>query len=242
MNMRPNIDTTLMVALAPLLAAQTVWVRRRALKLPEPSGARHGDIGTGTPLRLLVMGDSSAAGVGVQNQSQALTPQLARRLGRTHRVTWHLSARNGATTADAPALLQDVADNTFDIAYVIFGVNDAKNLRPESAWRQDLGTILDLLQTNHSTRHVVFSGLPRVQDFPLLPEPMRSVLAMRAVRFDRALQQIAAEHEGCAHLPITTPLDPEDMAEDGFHPGAAIYALWAHLAAEGIAQILRDAV
>lgn len=238
MNIRPNIDTTLMLALAPVLAAQTVWVRRRAMKLPEPVGARQGSVGSGPPLRLLVLGDSSAAGVGVPDQAQALTPQLAARLGSARHVHWHLCARNGATTADAPGLMVPVAGQDFDLVYVIFGVNDTKNLRPEYAWRQDLDAIVLYLRQHHGMPRIVFSGLPRMQDFPLLPEPMRSILALRAVRFDRALREVAAQHRDCTHLPLVTRLDPAGMSEDGFHPGAPIYAEWAQLAARGMQPLL----
>ena len=232
-----NLDTALTVALAPLLAAQTVYVRSRALRLPEPSGPRRGVVGQGPDLRLLVIGDSSAAGVGVPDQSQALTQQLARNLGRHRRVEWRLSAKNGATTADAPALLDRLQGEVFDVAYVIFGVNDAKDLRPEHRWRRDLRQIADRLRQDHGAQRIVFSGLPRIQDFPLLPNPLRSILAMRTVRFDRVLQEIARKLD-CHHLPLETKLERSGMAEDGFHPGAPIYRNWAHYAAQGISRIL----
>lgn len=231
---RPNIDTTLTVALAPLLAAQTAWVRLRALALPEPAGDRVGMVGRGPQLRLLVIGDSSAAGVGVETQDLALTPQLAARLGQHHCVSWHLCARNGATTAHVPELLAPVAGKAFDMALVIFGVNDAKNLRPELAWRRDLTALISRLRDGHGTPNIFFSGLPRIGDFPLLPNPLRSILALRTARFDRALRQVAAAHRDCIHLPIDIPLERSGMARDGFHPGAPIYAKWAEMAADGI--------
>lgn len=235
---RPNIDTALTCALAPVLAAQTAWVRLRALALPEPAGDRTGRVGRGPDLRLLVIGDSSAAGVGVDTQDQALTPQLAARLGRHNRVTWQLCARNGATTAHVPDLLAPVAGRAFDMALVIFGVNDAKNLRPELAWRRDLAALIARLRDGHGTAHIFFSGLPRIGDFPLLPNPLRGILGLRGARFDRALQQVAAAHENCFHLPIDLPLERTGMAPDGFHPGAPIYAKWADLAATGITALL----
>ncbi len=235
---RPNIDTTLAVALAPLLAAQSAWVRRRALALPEPSGERTGLVGRGPRLRLLVIGDSSAAGVGVDTQDLALTPQLAARLGQHRCVDWHLCARNGATADHVPDLLAPVADKRFDLALVIFGVNDAKNLRPELAWRRDLTALIARLRDTHGTPHIVFSGLPRIGDFPLLPNPLRSILALRTARFDRALRQVASAHENCFHLPIDIPLERSGMARDGFHPGAPIYEKWAEVAADGISPLI----
>ena len=50
--------------LSPLLVAQALLTRARLPRLPEPDGERHGVVGEGAPLRLLILGDSSAAGVG----------------------------------------------------------------------------------------------------------------------------------------------------------------------------------
>lgn len=235
---RPNVDTALTVALAPLLAAQTVWVRLRAMALPEPAGDRTGMVGSGRALRLLVIGDSSAAGVGVDTQDIALAPQLAARLGQHHCVSWQLCARGGATTAHVPELLAPVAGKAFDMALVVFGVNDAKNLRTELAWRRDLSALITRLRDGHGTPHIFFSGLPRLGDFPLIPNPLRAILALRSKRFDRALQQVAAAHANCIHLPIDIPLERSGMARDGFHPGAPIYARWAEVVADGITDLI----
>ena len=233
-----GLDTALCVALAPLLLAQTALTKRRAERLPEPTGPRSGCVGRGAPLRFVQIGDSSAVGVGVERQEQALAPQLAAALGQTRRVTWTLCAKNGATTADAPRLLAPVSGRVFDIAYVIFGVNDAKNLRPAAAWRRDYGALLDHLRDDHAVRHVFVSGLPPVEDFPLIPHPLRTVLSLRVRRFDKILQDIVSERAGCTHVPLPAGLDPGGMARDGFHPGAQIYTDWAI----GAADVMRPFV
>ena len=81
------------IALGPLLIAQANRLRRTALDLPEPHGPRSGKVGRGDPvLRLLVAGDSSAAGVGARTQREALAlplaERLARRLGGAVRWNW----------------------------------------------------------------------------------------------------------------------------------------------------------
>jgi len=59
---------TAMVVLSPLLVCQGIYVRRVTPKLPEADGPRSGEAGSGALLRLLVLGDSAAAGVGVRTQ------------------------------------------------------------------------------------------------------------------------------------------------------------------------------
>lgn len=49
------------LALAPVLIAQGLQVRRVTPRLPEPPGPRSGTAGGGPPLRLLIAGDSAAA-------------------------------------------------------------------------------------------------------------------------------------------------------------------------------------
>ena len=74
------------IALGPVLLWQGQYVRRRTPRLPEASGARVGVTGTGKDLRLLVLGDSSAAGVGVETQSDALLGKTIAGLGGRYRV------------------------------------------------------------------------------------------------------------------------------------------------------------
>ena len=51
----------LQLLLAPWLIWQGRKVRKNTLRLPEAAGPREGQQGSGTSLRLLVLGDSAAA-------------------------------------------------------------------------------------------------------------------------------------------------------------------------------------
>ena len=89
------MSLALKLALAPLLVAQAIGTRRRAPALPEAAGPREGRVGEGAQaLRLLIAGDSSAAGVGVAHQEQALAGHLSRALHRhtARTVHWSLQA------------------------------------------------------------------------------------------------------------------------------------------------------
>ena len=69
------------VAFAPLLAAQGWLVRTRTPVLPEAAGPRSGVVGSGPTLRFAVIGESTAAGVGVTHQRAGLAVRLAEQLG-----------------------------------------------------------------------------------------------------------------------------------------------------------------
>jgi hypothetical protein len=83
-------------------------------------------------------------------------------------------------------------------------------------------------------RHVVFTALPPMGRFPLLPQPLARVLGADAARHDAALARWAATRSDVSRAELAVDLDPQTMASDGFHPGAAVYrrcgeALAAHI-------------
>ena len=216
----------LRLCLAPVLIPQAVAVRRRALVLPEPRGPRRGIAGSGPVLRLLIAGDSSAAGVGVAHQADALSGQLVAALGHRFTVHWQLEARTGDTTADTLARLSDLEPAPFDVAVTALGVNDVTHQVPAPRFRARQAALATLLRNRFGVRAQWRAGLPPMHRFPLLPRPLRDVLGAQAGVLDRVLAH--ASEPGLYHLPFDeTRLDPAMMARDGFHPGAALYTLWA---------------
>lgn len=232
-------SVTMRLLLAPVLVAQGLQVRRRALILPEAEGPRAGVAGQGPRLRLLIAGDSSAAGVGVPHQDLALAGRLVAALAQDFTVDWRLQARTGATTAQTLARLRAADKAPVDVVVLALGVNDVTRQVPLRRWLADQAALATLLTGACGARLVLRSGLPPMDRFPLLPRPLRDVIGARARAFDRALA--AASTGALVHLPFDPArLTPAMMAADGFHPGAPVYALWAQdLAAQVRARFPR---
>ncbi|MFT3664854.1 SGNH/GDSL hydrolase family protein [Piscinibacter sp.] len=234
------MSLTLKLALAPLLVAQAVATRRRAPRLPEAEGARQGQVGEGERLALLIVGDSSAAGVGVATQDAALAGHLTRALAAEarRRVHWRLVAQSGITSARALELLRRERAGPAQIAVAVLGVNDViDQVSPARAVRQR-AALADWLRQSAGVRHVVFAPLPPLHRFPLLPQPLRRVLGDDARRHDEALARWAATREDVSHVPIELALGPEHMADDGFHPGEPVYRATGEALAHFIARRL----
>ena len=123
-----------MVVLSPLLICQGIYVRRVTPKLPEADGPRSGEAGTGAPLRVLVLGDSAAAGVGVQTQEEALAGYIVSGLKRKFRVVWRVEAQTGATTRSTIARLKSMAQESFAAVAISLGVNDVTCGRRATTW------------------------------------------------------------------------------------------------------------
>ena len=228
------------LALAPLLYRQANRLRRTVVGLPEPQGPRRGVEGAGArTLRLLVTGDSSAAGVGARSQDEALARPLARaltdRLGGA--VSWQLVARRGLTSAATLDLLRAEPGEAADVAVVVVGVNDITHEVPQAlALRQRLH-IVHWLQAHRGVRHVVFPALPDMDKFPAVPQPLAWYAGLHARRNNRAQARWAALHAGVSHVPMEGVTDARLFSEDGFHPAAPLYERVVQRLSEHIAAL-----
>jgi len=232
------MSLTAKLLLSPVLVAQALLTRGRLPRLPEAEGAREGEVGRGPPLRLLIVGDSSAAGVGVKRQSDALAGHLTRALATqcAARVRWQLLARSGITSAQCLQMLATEPLRDADIAVVVLGVNDVVDQVPSQHALRSRESIANRLRNAHGVAHVVFAPLPPVHRFPALPQPLRWVAGADARRHNRAVAAWAASRDDVSHVPIDLPLNRGVMGEDGFHPGEPVYRVCGVALAEHIAS------
>jgi hypothetical protein len=210
------MSLALKLALSPLLVAQALHTRARVPRLPEAAGAREGVVGRGAKsLRLLIAGDSSAAGVGVTMQERALSGQLVPLVAARceAQVHWALWARTGLTTAQTFELLRDTALPQADLAVVVTGVNDVVDQVPSSHAVRAREHITNLLRNRGGAQHVVFCPLPPVHEFPSLPQPLRWIAGADARRHNRALREwVSLRHKAAGD--VSTPrLDERTGAE-----------------------------
>lgn len=226
------------IGLAPILLAQGRRVRRDTIRLPEAEGQRHGERGDGERLRVLIVGDSAAAGVGATHQDHALSGRLTMALSARFNVSWRLLATTGHTTAEVIKQLESAEPAPVDIVVTSVGVNDATAGTSTSQWMQRQQQLLDILHQRFEARHIMMTALPPMQVFPALPQPLRWYMGLRAARLNKALSRLLLN---VPHAELVTPRFPLElayMAEDGFHPGPLAYALWAEQMAEAICRRL----
>lgn len=216
--------------ISPLLFIQAIMTRARALKLPEPPGPRSGVAGEGQELRLLITGDSAAAGVGAEHQQEALSGQLVARLRQRFRVIWSLEAETGATTASTLERLSTLAPQKFDVAVTSLGVNDVTRHTGAQQWRDLQRQLRVMLREQFGVSLSLISGLPPMHGFPALPQPLRQYLGGRATKFDDSLKADLMHSQDSCYLGLRFADDPALMARDGFHPGPDLYAEWGRRA------------
>lgn len=232
--------TVYKIALGPALLLQGSHLKRTALRLPEAEGPRTGTAGIGRDdmLRVLFLGDSSAAGVGVDSQHEAMPHQAAERVAATlnRPVAWQLVAKSGVTTREAIALFQAHDVGPADVVVTALGVNDVTAQRSARQFIADYTELLRLVREKTGAFRAVVSGLPPMHILPAAPQPLRWYLGQCAARLDGALQRFCASQQQLRFIPLSWA-KADEMARDRFHPGKAQYRLWAELVAHQIVAL-----
>jgi len=223
-----NLERNFLLAtLGPCLWLQGLYVRRVTPRLPEPDGPRAGQSGQGPQLRLLITGDSAAAGVGASTQAQGLSGQLVRRLAEHFSVQWQLAAVTGHDSPALHDLLSNLPEQRFDVVVVSIGVNDVTALRTPSQWVGWQTTLADLITKRFGAGLIVHSALPPMHAFTALPQPLRWYFGRWAQEMNSQLAADLNMHPRRVlhHAHMDQPV--RGLASDGFHPGPHGYAVWA---------------
>ncbi|HET7464105.1 MAG TPA: SGNH/GDSL hydrolase family protein [Longimicrobium sp.] len=229
--------------LLPVLFAQGRGVRRRTPRLPDAAGPVEGVIAGAEPaLRLLVIGESTVAGIGAATHQTALTGHvaaaLARRTGRA--VRWRAAGRSGANARQAAELVDPLPYDPADAVVISLGVNDTLRMRPPARWARDVERLVAAIRARVGPAAVLLSPVPPMHAFPALPQPLRAVLGARARLLDAALARLAARLPVVGHVPMWVDPAPHLFCSDGFHPSEAGYEAIGGRLAEELALMLSD--
>jgi lysophospholipase L1-like esterase len=181
-------------------------------------------------MRLLVLGDSTAAGVGVEDQADglvgSLAAELASRSGRG--VEWRAIGENGANARDLLERFLDAAlEQQYDFVFVSVGANDALGLRSRAVFRRDIRRVLDALRKRNPEATILMSSLPAFFRFEALPEPLRWNLYLHSQSLEQAARNVVATMQGITMSSPPPPYTEGFFATDLFHPSAAGYRDWA---------------
>lgn len=231
------------IPLAPVLLVQGRQLRRNIPRLPDAALPWVGSLEGPDPVKVLVLGDSTAAGVGAETQDDALAGQLARyileRCGRG--ASWRAVGRNGATARDLITdYLDEATETPADLVFLTIGANDALALRSRGAFRRDVVTVVETMRQANPHALILVSLMPRFDRFDTLPQPVKWNLALHAASLDDGARLGVAGSPGVFAIPKPIPYTPEFWASDRFHPSAEGYRQWIDFAMESVPHDLLD--
>jgi lysophospholipase L1-like esterase len=222
----------LAVAAAGLVMTEAKLARRTigepSEHAPDPSGS-YGKPRRGVkPLHLAVLGDSSAAGLGVDDAAETpgalLAGMLARDLRR--RVELDVQAVTGAQSKDLDIQVQRALRHPVDVAVIMVGANDVTHRVPPGTAARSLGRAIATLQ--QSGAKVVVGTCPDLGSVAPLLQPLRKIARIKSRQMAQE-QTVVAVEAGAVAVSLGDLLGEEFSrnehlwSPDRFHPSPAGY-------------------
>jgi len=216
----------------PIYAWQGTGVRKTSLRLPPPahsgwvkSTSKKGK----NSLKVLLIGDSSAAGVGVRRIEDSLGGQLPSVLSELtgKSVSLRIAGNNSATSGQIrDFVVPHLERETYHYICLNIGTNDAKNWHRGNTFCKNFGSLLYALRTKFPEATIIWSGIINMEEIPALPSPLNKILGIRSRILSRNGKVLCAERGALAPDPDWQVI-PENFAVDGFHASEKGYCEWA---------------
>lgn len=221
------------VGLALMIGVEVLIAMRREYLPTEPALQITGRFGPPEePVTIVVMGDSTAAGVGAGSVEASYPYRLAQRISESTGLAIELFSvgESGARVADVRA--DQIAPALFTGAHmvlIVIGANDATHLTGLGGLKEDMELVVDRMQATGAP--VIVAGAPDMRA-PAFYEPLRSVVGWRGRAVTAAIEE-AARARGATVVPLAERTrdffrEHPDRAysSDEFHPGPEGYDVW----------------
>lgn len=229
---------------ATVLGGEALVTLRRTYLAAESAPPVEGSFGAaGLPeVDLVMIGDSTAAGVGASDTFGTVGGRLAAALaGDSRQVRLSSVAVSGSRAGDLGPQVSRALLSVPDVAVILIGANDASHATGLGSVGRNVAEAVRRLRA--AGVRVVLGACPDMGAARAFPQPLRLVVAWQGRRV-AAAELDAARDAGAEVVDIgreTGPAmraNPATLASDDFHPSDRGYRLWA----EALLPAARDAV
>jgi len=228
----------------PIYVWQGLGVRRRSHRLePPPQKPLVTLKGKGKQLNILFIGDSSAAGVGVEVFEEGVSGRLPHLINEKsgRPVNVRTSGNNSATSGRIrDFVVPHLEAGNYDYIILSIGTNDSKNFHSGNRFCKEFGTLLYALHAKYPGSRIIWQGLIDMEGVPILPSPLNKILGIRSRIIRENGKTLCRERSALAPDTEWKPV-PENFASDGFHASSEGYRVWAEELADYILELENSA-
>ncbi|WP_328465263.1 SGNH/GDSL hydrolase family protein [Actinoplanes sp. NBC_00393] len=239
---------------AALLAGEMLAAKARRYAKPTMGLALRTSMGpqSAPPLRLVLLGDSAAVGVGVEWLSETVGGQLARLLadgspdtGQRHVLLSSVGVAGSRSSDLATQVARALLGERPDVAVVLIGSYDAASGRSPEDAAGHLGQAVRRLRA--AGVQVVVGTCPDLGAARSMAPPLRQIAGVVGRRMAKAQAKAVADAGGvvvdlAAETGAVFRADAGTLCYDGFHPSADGYRVWAHALYPAVARAAMSGV
>ena len=222
------IELLLLIPLFPFLVYKGKELRKRIKKMPPRSEFLHIPGQKVAGKNLLIIGESTAAGVGASTKEATLASKTAAFLYGQFQV--YNLGKNGLTASRLPRLLShgkpDIPKQ-FDITVIMIGANDCFKFSPPWRFKQEMEKMCNLLTKKKQAKHIILPMIPPVQQFPAIPPIMRFFLGWHRAILIQEMRKLSDTYPEIDLIELNGNYADEFFAEDGIHPSDLGYEMMA---------------
>jgi lysophospholipase L1-like esterase len=245
------IGSILVLPFLPILIYLGKKVRKSVPDLPEASeNITASIIGEGSEIRLLTLGESTIAGVGVADHKEGITGGIAKTLNTITKKTihWQVLARNGYTAERVNLkLVSRIPSYHIDLIVIGLGGNDTFQFNSPLTFRKHLALTIESIQKRQPSARIVIVNMPPIADFPAFPWVIKKVLGSLISLHGSVIKDLPLRYNNVFYIDgkirlkdwlkrVEKGMSPSDFFSDGVHPSAMTYGLWGKEVGEYIVK------
>lgn len=182
----------------------------------------------GAPLRILIVGDSTAQGTGAMKPEESVAGRFGAKYPNAEIINRGFNGKRVATLAKE---LQEMRSGGFDFVLIMIGGNDITHLTPLEEVEKNAR--ISMQEAKRLGKHVAIVHSGNLGASPLFPWPIDTILTARTRRL-RDLYIRLAREENITYVDLfAEKIDdifltdiPRYYLKDQFHPSGDGYAIW----------------
>ena len=236
------LGSLIIVPLLPILYWHGRQIRNRIPKLPEAEGTEgicyHE---SKKSLRIIYLGESTIAGVGVKTHEEGFAGTLSSLLSNATSSTiyWKVYAKSGYTMETLiTKLIPAISEQNVNLIIIGMGGNDAFQLTAPYTWRRNSIELITKLQQKFKNTPIVFLNMPPIKEFPaftsLIKFSIGNLVEILGQELKTVIKHFNQVHYASEKIEFKNWIkrfpdvnNKSDFFSDGVHPSKITYQLWA---------------
>jgi lysophospholipase L1-like esterase len=242
MNLKYSLGAIISIPLLPLLYFQGKRIKATVPRLPEAKGNQGlCSVSSEHTLSIITIGESTIAGVGVQNHEEGFTGTLATELAAALQlnIDWKVYAKSGyAAKKINNHVVPLISEKSADLIIIGIGGNDAFELNTPKRWSTDVRELITNVQTRFKKVPIIFINMPPIKEFPAFTSLIKFTIGNLVDILGEELEKLVKDFENVYYYSRVVRsgyfieryklnISPNDFFSDGVHPSKITYQIWA---------------